>query len=82
MGTILGKTDVIRNWCCSYYKEILESFAEIILVKLEKNYEEVVKNRKHFVQTFKKTFWSKFCEISEAVYGRTHKKLYGNFKEF
>ncbi len=37
METLLGKTEVIWNWCCWYYEEILESCHEIISVKLKEN---------------------------------------------
>ncbi len=40
--TLLGKIEVIRNWCW-YYEEILESFSQIIPVKLERIYEEILK---------------------------------------
>ncbi len=39
--SLLRGTEVIWNWCW-YYEEILE-FSEIISVKLEKNYEELLK---------------------------------------
>ncbi len=42
MEILLGKIEVIRNWCW-YYEEILESFSAIILAKLEKYYEEILK---------------------------------------
>ncbi len=40
---LLRKIEVIRNWCCWYYEEILENLSEIISVKLGKNYEEIFK---------------------------------------
>ncbi len=39
--TLLGKIEVIRNWYFWYYEEILESFSEIILMKLGKYYKEI-----------------------------------------
>ncbi len=83
METLLGKSKVIRNGC-SYYKEILWSFLEIISIKLRKNYEKILENlkkyRKHFAQTQKKIFRRKFCEILREIFGKTYEKLFGNFK--
>ncbi len=42
METLLGKIKVIRNLCCWYYEEILESLSEIISVKLGRIYEEIL----------------------------------------
>ncbi len=39
------------------------------LIKIMKKY------RKHFAQTFKKTFWRKFCEIFKVILGRTCEEL-------
>ncbi len=56
MGTLLGKTEVIRNWGW-YYEEIFESFPEMISIKLRKSYKEILqtnilkKYRKRFAQT-------------------------------
>ncbi len=40
METLLGKIVVVWNWSWNYEKN-LESFSEIISVKLGKNYEEI-----------------------------------------
>ncbi len=43
METLLGKTEVIRNWRWRYYEEILENFFELTSVKSKKkkNYKEI-----------------------------------------
>ncbi len=40
-GNVIGKIEVVRNRCW-YYEEILESFSEIISVKLGRNNNEIV----------------------------------------
>ncbi len=44
MKTLLGKIEVIQNWCCWYYEEILENFSEIISVKLGESKKKSLKN--------------------------------------
>ncbi len=56
LETLLGKIELIQNWYSWYYKEILESFSEIISVKFRKKNEKncrktLKKYRKHFAQT-------------------------------
>ncbi len=43
LETLLGKTEVIQNWCFWYFKGILESFYKMISGKSGKKYEEIVK---------------------------------------
>ncbi len=83
MEILLGKTEVIRNLCCQYYEEILESFSKIISVKLGKklrrNLRKTLKKyRKYFAQTFIKIFCWKLSEIFNAIFDRIYEKLYGN----
>ncbi len=66
--TLLGKTEVIRNWWWRYYEEILENFFEVIWVKSKKlgrNLMKIMKKyRKHFAQTLKKYFDGNFVKFS------------------
>ncbi len=68
METLLGKAEVIRNWC--WYEEILESFSEVISVKLGKNYKEIfeklwknIGNTSH--ELLKKHFDGNFVKFSK-----------------
>ncbi len=79
MEILLGKTEVIWNWCCWYYGEILRSLSEII-----KTYEEILEELWKFIgntsHKLKKNFDGGLGEIFKAIFGRTYEKLYGNFK--
>ncbi len=77
-GNIIGKTEVIRNWCWQYYDGILKSFSEVISVK-SKKLEILKKYRKHFAQTFKKNFDGNFVIFSMQFWEGLAKN-YGNFK--
>ncbi len=75
----LRKIEIIRNRCCWFYEEVLESFSEIISVKLRKNYEEILeKLRKNVGNTSEKllknilmkTLWNfqgKFCKNLQKI---------------
>ncbi len=86
--TLLGKIEVMKNWYCGYYEEILWSFFEIISVKLKKNYEGILENlwknignrlrklkKKHFVGSFVK-FFRQFLELAKNCTGTSN-----NFRE-
>ncbi len=85
METLLGKTDVIWNWC-GYYEESLQRLSEICdFGEIGKNYEKILEkvwknigNISHNLLK-KKTFRWKPREISKELSG-TYEKLYGNFK--
>ncbi len=67
METLLGKVEVIRNWCW-YYEEILKSFSKIISVKLGKNYEEILEK-----------IWK---NIGNILHKFSYKHFDGNFVKF
>ncbi len=65
MEGLLGKTEVIRNWCWCY---------EIILKRFFENGRKILKKfRKYFAQTFKKTFDGTIGQKSKKI-SRTPKK--------
>ncbi len=65
-GNIIGKNWSNFNWWCWYYEEILESFSEIILVKLGKASEEILeklwKNIENATHKILKNIWQNFIE--------------------
>ncbi len=52
---------IIRDLCCSYYKEILENFSEIISVILEKDYEEIL-------EKFWKIIGNPSCKVKRKTF--------------
>ncbi len=86
METLLGKIEVIRNWRYWYYEEILESFSEIISVKLRENSEEILERLwKNIGNTsyklFKKSSDRNFM-IFQYNFWKNYENLPKNFKLF
>ncbi len=97
MEILFGKTEVIRNWCCWYYEEILENLSGIISVKLGKNYEEIVEklwknigNRSHKLKKtyfdenlvkFSRQFFDELTKNYMETPNNLKRKLQKNFEE-
>ncbi len=97
MESLLGKTEVIRNWCWRYYEIILENFFEVISVKSQKttkecnkNYEKNIGNISHkllknilmkILWNFHDDFWMNLWRIMETS-NNFLEKFRGTSKKF
>ncbi len=65
METLLGKTKVIRNCSYWYHEEIVDSFSEIISMKLEKNYEEILEKLRKNITNASHRLWKNILMKTE-----------------